>query len=576
MRGADAVVKALADFGVRVAFGVPGGTVLALFDAVSSYGGISLYLCAHEQGAGHMAEGYARASGELGVVLVTSGPGASNTVTPLANAYLDSTPLLVLSGGVSQHLVGRDVFQELDFLGMTFQVTKAGFSVRSPSEAYRDVLRACRLAVSHRRGPVAVVLPVDVQRGELSELPGLIDVGGEEAPGASGAGVDADSFRSLVGLLRGARRPLVLVGGGAKEARTSRLLLEFAKREMLPVASTLMGKGAFPEDEELSLGMVGMHGRACANMALSRADLVLALGVRFSDRSVGVRNRLSSGARLIQVDLDPVELGKNLEVDLPILGDASGLLAALLEEGPIRRSSEGAAWLDEIRFWKEKEEGFWSSREATKAGISPFAIFRELNELRSRGLPMTVVTEVGQCQMWAAYHYRALGTDEFITSGGLGTMGFGFPASIGAKIAAPDREVVCVAGDGSFLMNLQEMSTVFRYGVPVKILLLNNRGLGMVRQHQRLFAKGRVFASTYEKDHDFAAIASAFGVRAKRVVEPSELRSSLEELLSQEGPSLLEIKISEEEMAFPMVYPGEDVRHIRMSPETTFEEILYL
>lgn len=575
MRGADAAIRALADFGVGVAFGIPGGTVLSLFDALLSHGGIRLYLCAHEQGAGHMAEGYARASGRLGVVLVTSGPGASNTVTPLANACLDSTPLLVLSGGVSQHLVGRDVFQELDFLGMTFQITKAGFSVRSPSAAYAEISRACRLAVSHRRGPVAVVLPVDVQRGEAQGPSRPLDLLEDEgSAGTPAARVDPDSFRSLVEFLRAARRPLLLVGGGAKDAGTSRSLVEFARRERLPVATTLMGKGAFPEDEDLSLGMVGMHGRACANVALSRADLVLALGVRFSDRSVGVRKRLSSGAKLVQVDLDPVELGKNLEVDLPVLGDASSLISALLEEGPIRRAEDEVDWVGEVRSLKEREESFWSSHGASDKGVSPRAVFEELNALRARGIPTTVVTEVGQCQMWAAYHYRALGPDDFITSGGLGTMGFGFPASIGAKIARPDREVVCVAGDGSFLMNLQELSTVSRYGVPVKVLLLNNRGLGMVRQHQRLFANGRTFASTYEKDHDFVAVAAAFGVKAKRIAAPFELKSSVEELLSEEGPALLEVTVSDEEMAFPMVYPGDDLSAVRMSPDATFEEIL--
>lgn len=540
MNGADIIVKALEDAGTEVVFGIPGGTVIPLYDAL--YGSsLRHFLARHEQGACFEAAGYARASGKVGVCLATSGPGALNTLTALADSYADSVPLVVLTGQVGLALKGTDAFQEADLFGSSLSMVKHSFSVERIEELADVIESAFLIASSGRPGPVLVDVPVSVQR-QVCEKPrsgasGLV----KTCEGLS----DPKDILPLLSYLKKAERPVVLAGGGVIISGASEELVKFARGCSVPVATSLMGKGGFPEGDPLSLGMAGMHGTERANRALSEADLIISLGCRFSDRTTARAAGFGKGAHVVQVDIDEAEIGKVIPVDFGVVSDLRHALEVLNlseELSSLRRDVEIQAKKDPSR----QDKGF-----------SPKAIM-ELIRGRMRSDDV-ITTEVGQHQMWAALHWRTDLPRTFITSGGQGTMGFGLPAAIGASIARPGRPVVCLAGDGSFLMNSQEMETAVRYGLPVKVVVFNNRSLGMVRQWQEIFWDKRYSSTVEAPSCDFAALAEAYGAEGVKVSSLDELDSAIDDFLSSPGPSLMECSIAQEEKVFPMVPAGADI-----------------
>lgn len=553
MTGAELLVRLLREQAVDTIFGYPGGAVLPVYDALFDCPELCHVLVRHEQAAVHAADGYARATGRPGVALVTSGPGATNAVTGIATAYMDSVPIVVLTGQVATDLIGLDSFQEVDIYGMTMPITKHNYIARDVRDLPRIVREAFHLAATGRPGPVLIDLPKNVMLAAC-----------EEAAGESGAAepvrirgyepsprIDEEALDELAQCLSRAERPLLLVGGGCLAGETPRMLRELAERGRFPVASTLMGIGVFPSRHPLHLGMVGMHGTVAANRALQAADVLACLGVRFSDRVTGKRRTFSPDSFKIQIDIDEAELNKNIGVDLAVRGAMEDALRGVLQRFAPESGRDRAAWHGQLAEWATRKP---RKEKAAQAGrLTPQEVIRCLDEATNGDAIVT--TDVGQHQIWTAHHYGFSAPRSLLTSGGLGTMGYGFPAAIGAAMACPDRTVLCVSGDGSFQMNLQEMMTAVDVGANVKVAILKNGYLGMVRQWQQLFLSRR-YSAVQISSPDFAAMACTFGARGYAAGTLEEARAIIAEALRTEGPAILVFDVVEEANVYPIVPPG--------------------
>ena len=551
MNGAQMMVKALEDEGVSTLFGIPGGTVIHLYDALYD-SKLNHILMRHEQAAAHAADGYARAGGRPGVCIATSGPGATNLLTGIATANLDSVPLVAITGQVAQSVIGTDAFQEADMIGASLPFVKHSFQLHSVDAIQSTVHKAFYIAASGRPGPVLIDFPADVQKasGDYQYSTQLDFMGYHPENNYNVARLD-----EAVSLIEHAERPVIFAGGGVVCSGASELLTEFALKYEIPVTTTLLGKGAFPESHPsgLALGMAGMHGHPVANRALMAADVVVAIGSRFSDRTTGNRQRFAADAKIIHIDLDPAEIDKTVESDVWLIGDAGRVLEAIM--GAMRKKiADHSEWNKTLADIRRKEPMPHSSYEGEIAPWQALEAFCEITDHKA-----IITTEVGQNQMWAAQHCKVEAPRRFLSSGGLGTMGFGFPAAIGAAYACPGQTVCCVAGDGSLMMNIQELDTCARYNIPVKIMLLNNACLGNVRQWQYLFYNCRYSNTIYTRNPDFVALAESMGVPAFSVSSPAELRPAIEKMLAEPGPALLDVRIPQGAMVLPMVYPGDSI-----------------
>ena len=548
--GARTLIEALQREGVDTIFGYPGGVVLPIYDELYD-SSIRHILVRHEQAAAHAADGYARASGRVGVCLATSGPGACNLVTGIATAYMDSIPVVALTGQVPTGLLGNDAFQESDITGITMPVTKHNYLVKDVADLDRVVQEAFYVARTGRPGPVLVDLPKDVTTSvaKSNPVPEAVSLRGYQ-PTYQGHVRQIDKALDLI---TGAERPLIYAGGGVVLSGASAELLEFAETAAVPVTTTLMGLGAVPGDHPLNLGMLGMHGTQSANYAVTECDLLLAIGARFDDRVTGKIETFAPNATVIHIDIDPAEIGKNKKVDVPIVGDVKAVLQALLRR--MQKRGDTANWVSRINAWKAQ----YPLRFRDDDHLRPQYVIRELSDvLKGEGI---ITSEVGQNQMWTALYYRFTKPRTWITSGGLGTMGYGFPAAIGAHYACPDVPVVDVAGDGSFQMNIQELGTVAHYRIPVKVMILNNMYLGMVRQWQELFYDRR-YSYTELPPVDFVKIANAYGVDGIRVDAKDGVREAIETALATDGPFVLDFRVEREENVFPMVPAGAAINEM--------------
>jgi acetolactate synthase-1/2/3 large subunit len=566
-RGAEILIGALLHEGVDSIFGYPGGAVLHIYDELwRARDQITHYLVRHEQGAVHMAEGYARASGRVGVALVTSGPGATNAITGIANAYMDSTPIVVVTGQVPLPLIGTDAFQEVDTVGITRPCVKHNYLVRDVTDLAAVVHEAFHLARTGRPGPVVIDIPKDVSaaRASYSRLDHISFpcVERKKLPDARAVS------RAATDILR-AERPVMYVGGGIVNSGAAEALLAFAEQMRLPVTPTLMGLGGFPSAHPQSLGMLGMHGTYAANMAIAESDLLIAIGVRFDDRVTGKLATFAPHARVIHVDIDPANIGKNRAPDLSLVADAREALVALSDEIKSRGHAEleqsirrREVWWDRLHAWQiEQPLRFAGSTEK----IKPQHVIRELHRLTDG--EAIIATDVGQHQMWAAQFYPFKRSRQWITSGGLGAMGFGVPAAIGAQLAFPDRLVVAVVGDGGFQMTNQELATAIQYDLPVKIVIMNNGYLGMVRQWQEMFYERTYSEVDMSVAPDFVKLAEAYGAFARRATRPEELAEVLNEGLSYKGVAVLDIVVAREENVFPIVPAGANARDMIVQSE---------
>ncbi len=548
MRAADAIVRALESEGVEVIFGIPGGAIIEVYDALHD-SSILHITTRHEQAAVHAADGYARASGRVGVAMATSGPGATNTVTGIATAYMDSSPIVVFTGQVPRALIGNDAFQEADTTGITMPITKHNYLVTDPNKLLRIIREAFHIASTGRPGPVLIDLPKDVTIADIEyDYPETIDLIGYK-PKYEG---HPKQIKRAAELIMKSERPIILAGGGVIISNASNELVKLAETIPAFVVTTLMGKGAIPETHPLCLGMIGMHGSKYANYAVTECDLLIAVGCRFSDRTTGRISGFAPYAKIIHIDIDPAEIGKNVDVDVPIVGDAKLVLSKLLEYITYKRRKE---WEDKVNEWRRRYPLRYK-----RDGFKPQYVIEKACEIFSDAI---VTTEVGQNQMWAAQYFKVKYPRQFITSGGLGTMGFGFPAAIGAKMAKPNKEVIDIAGDGSFLMNIQELATCVQYGIAVKVLILNNGYLGMVRQWQQLFYKEKYSATCIGcKEMSFEKIAEGFGAIGMTVEKPSEVEEALKEAKKIAAPVVIDFRIDQIENVYPMVPPGAALNEI--------------
>ncbi len=544
--GAAVLVEALRQEKVDLLFAYPGGSVIPIFDALYDAPDIKLILPRHEQGGGHMADGYARACGRVGVVIATSGPGATNLVTALATANFDSVPLVAITGQVKTKLIGNDAFQEADITGITRPVTKHNFLVRNVDELGHCLTAAFHIARTGRPGPVLVDIPVDVSMAKTDvPLPTEVHLAGYR-PHVEG---NLRQIRIAAEAINQAQRPVIYAGGGIIISGASDLLRQLAEKSNCPVTTTLMGLGCFPGRSPLSLGMLGMHGTFYANYAIMESDLVVALGARFDDRITGDVTKFAPGARIIHVDIDPASISKNIKVDIPVVGDARLVLEKLVE---LVHFVERRDWLARIEGWKKKHPLTYSS-----GGLRPQYVIEQLDEAAPDDA--IICTEVGQNQMWTAQYYKFKIPRTFVSSGGLGTMGYGLPAAIGAQLACPGRRVIDVAGDGSIQMNIQELATAVQNKLPVVVCILNNGHLGMVRQWQQLFYKSRYSGTILEGNPDFVKLAEAYGALGRRVTEAKDVRGALDEALASGRTYVLDFVVEPEENVFPMVPAGEAI-----------------
>jgi acetolactate synthase-1/2/3 large subunit len=553
MTGAEIFVKALTDLGVDVVFGYPGGAVLNIYDALFQHTKIRHMLCRHEQGAVHMADGFARASGRTGVCLVTSGPGATNTVTGLATAYMDSIPVVVFSGQVPSLLIGNDAFQEADIVGISRPCTKHNYLVKETKDLARTVKEAFYIASTGRPGPVLVDIPKDVLISSAPyNLPKEVNLRGYH-PNYEGHPRQVESANRL---LLSSTRPVIYAGGGVILSNASAELAELARLLSIPVTTTLMGLGAFPGSDPLCLGMLGMHGTYSANMAISHAEVILAVGARFDDRVTGKVDEFAPHAKIIHIDIDPTSIQKNVPVDIPIVGDLKDVLRKMIRS--LKGKKETAAYRAKTAEWRGQLDVWAKTHPLTykpsKGRIKPQYVVEQIYKITKGNAIIT--TEVGQNQMWAAQFYTYEKPRTFLSSGGLGTMGYGLPAAIGAQVAFPGRLVVDIAGDGSIQMNIQELATAVQFRVPVKVVILNNRVLGMVRQWQELFFQGKHSETILPKIPDFVLLAEAYGAKGFRATKTEEVASVLKKGFAAEGPVLIDVEVDPEEMVYPMVPAG--------------------
>jgi len=548
MTGAEALLECLRRESVEVIFGYPGGALLPIYDVLYDVKDIRHVLVRHEQGAAHAADGYARASGKAGVCLATSGPGGTNLVTGIATAYMDSVPIVAITGQVPTFAIGRDAFQEADITGITMPITKHNYLVTKAESIPEVIAEAFYIATTGRPGPVLIDFPRDMQTAKLEfEWPETTELRGYR-PVTTG---HVKMVERAAKLIDGAERPLVYAGGGVNSGDAQAELVALAERADMPVTTTLLAKGAFPEDHELYLGMPGMHGTAYANYGLHEADVIVAVGTRFDDRVTGKLDRFGRNAKFIHIDIDPAEIGKNVTPALPIVGDAKIVLGALAKKVSRKRHPE---WRKTIEEWKKQYPMAWKGD-----GLKPQMVVQEIYKA-TKGKAV-IVTEVGQNQMWAAQWYPCTETHQFLTSGGLGTMGYGLPAAIGAQVARPDRVVWNIAGDGSIQMNIQEMATAVADKIPVKIAVLNNGYLGMVRQWQTLFFKNRLsYTDIAVGTPDFVKLAEAYGAVGLRVTKESEVKAAIKKAMSvKDKPCLIDFRVTRDENVMPMVPAGGTV-----------------
>ena len=561
MLGAQMFFEILLHEGVDIIFGLPGGYVLKVYDIMPQYtnGRIKHVLARHEQGATHMADGYARASGRPGVVLCTSGPAATNTVTGIATAQMDSSPIVVFTGQVPTPYLGSDAFQEADHIGITRPCTKHNYLVRKTADLPRAMMEAFYIASTGRPSPVLVDMPKDVLIGEDEfVIPDEINLRGYK-PSIKG---HPGQIKRAVEMLLSAKRPLIFGGGGLILGEATEELKELAHRLQIPVTLTLMGLGAYPSDDPLFISMVGMHGSYAANMAVHECDLVLSIGARFDDRATGGNfGKFAPNAKIIHIDIDPSTIDKNIRVHCPIVGDAKNILRQLLDLLPGEIKFDRREWLGQINEWA-KNHPLTYNQNGDKI-LTTYTI-DTLSKITNGDA--IIVSDVGQHQMWVAQFYKFKRPRTHITSGGLGTMGFGFPAAMGAKFAKPNELVISVAGDGSFQMNMQELATAVENKMDIKIVLLNNRHHGMVRQWQTLFFNSNYSGSYFEVLPDFVKLAESFGAKGLRVTRPDELEATLREGIFSEGVVLIEVVVDCEEMVYPMIAPGGAMNEMILDP----------
>jgi len=551
MKGNQAVVEALKKEGVDLVFGYPGGVALPLYDALYD-SNIKHILTRHEQGAVHAADGYARSTGKVGVCIATSGPGATNLVTGIATAHMDSVPLVCITCQVVSALLGKDSFQEADITGITTPITKHNFIVREATKLPETLRKAFYIASTGRPGPVLVDIPkdifeavIDFNYNELPPMPGY-------QPLHEGDGLEIDR---LADALKWSHWPILFVGGGVVSANASESLRRLVEKTKIPVTSSLMGLGILPTTHPLYLGMTGMHGTYAANMAIMYSDLIIGCGVRFDDRVIGAFKEYAPNAHIAHFDIDPAEINKNVRTDFRIAGDLSWSLPYFAQ---IAKTQDLSAWHEQLAKWQEEHPLRYDKNPEGK--LKPQEILEELNSLLNG--KSIVVTDVGQHQMWAAQYMDFQKPRQFLTSGGLGTMGYGLPAAIGASFAHPGEDIWLISGDGSIMMNCQEMATAAEQELPVKTVIINNRGLGMVRQWQRLFYNYRYSGSRHEKEQNFALLAQAMGCTGFRVETKDELKETLIEAQNTKGPVFIDVAADEEENVFPMVAPGQALHNM--------------
>lgn len=552
VKGSAMILKALELEGVEQIFGFPGGAVLPLYNQLYD-SPLKHLLVRHEQAAVHAADGYARVTGKPGVVFATSGPGATNLVTGIANAYMDSVPLVLITGQVASQFIGTDAFQEADITGITLPITKHNYLVKEIEELPSILSEAFYIASTGRRGPVLIDIPKDVFDQEAPfDYDQKCHIAGYN-PTYSG---HAGQINRAVKAIRDARRPVIFGGGGLIRAGADQALRELAETAKIPVILSLMGLGAFPGNNSLFLGMPGMHGSVTANYALTETDLIIATGVRFDDRVTGKLESFAEKAKVIHIDIDPAEIGKNVNIDIPIVGDVRLVLEDLLRK---LKPGNTVKWLKQIESWQAKYPMPLGSK-GDKNSLLPQFVIRELSRLS--GPDTIVATDVGQHQMWTAQHFMIQEPKKFLTSGGLGTMGYGFPAAIGARLAAPDSRVICITGDGSFQMNIQELATAVNNNLDLTIALINNGSLGMVRQWQEIFYEKRYSHTILDKSPDFVKVAEAYGVRALRATTEEEATKAIMAAFQAKGPVLIDFVVNPEENVYPMVAPNHPINQI--------------
>ena len=548
LTGAEILVNSLIDNGVDTVFGYPGGAVLNIYDALFKKNDkIRHILTCHEQGAAHAADGYARSTGKVGVCIATSGPGATNLVTGIATAYMDSTPMVAITGNVTRPLLGKDSFQEVDITGITMPITKHNYIVKDIKDLQKIINEAFYIASSGRHGPVLIDIPKDITAEKYNYI--TMEPKNRKK---SLQHININSLERFAQLINESENPFIYAGGGILSSNAEKEVLALAEKINAPVATSLMGIGSIPNDHRLYTGMIGMHGTKASNLLATSCDLIIALGARFSDRVISHKNHVKN-ARVIQIDIDPAEINKNVKVDSYIIGDIKEVLNKLI---PMINEKENIAWINKMNELKAL-----NNKEVVKEGIlTPEYLFTLLNKIDKGNFIIT--TEVGQHQMWTAQNYKFYKPRTFISSGGLGTMGFGMGASIGAQVANPKAVVFNIAGDGSFGMDCNEFATAVNFKIPVKVIVMNNNALGMVRQWQSLFYECRYAETTLNRATDFVKLAEAFGGTGFRVEKPEELQEVLEKALATDGPVIIDYKIDSDDMVFPMVAPGAPINEI--------------
>jgi acetolactate synthase-1/2/3 large subunit len=561
MTGAQILCESMVREGVEVIFGFPGGSVLPLYDTLPQYPQLRHILVRHEQGAAHAADGYARATGKVGVCLATSGPGATNLVTGIANAQLDSSPMVAITGQVARPFIGKDAFQEIDITGITLPITKHNYLVLDVGSLAGIVKEAFYLARTGRPGPVLIDIPRDVFIDQAEfHYPGRVNLPGYK-PTVHG---HPAQIKKAAKMISEAQQPLIIAGRGVIISRAYAELKQLAETAQIPVVTTLLGIGCFPESHTLSYGMLGMHGMAYANMAVDAADVIIAIGMRFDDRATARVSGFAPHAKVIHIDIDPAEIGKNVRVDVPIVGDVKSVVHEL---NKIIASTEHVGWIRQLDDWR-KEHPLTIIRE--HKGLLPQFVIQKIYEV-TKGEAI-IVTGVGQNQMWSAQHYWYNKPNSLISSGGLGTMGFELPAAMGAKVGCPDEAVWCIAGDGGFQMTIQELATLVQDRIAVKIAIINNGFLGMVRQWQELFY-GKRYVATPLACPDFVKVGEAYGIPALRVKHKKEVVPAIEQAMAYDGPFLIDFMVEPEENVYPMVPPGAALAEVLEAPKEKIEAV---
>lgn len=556
INGARMVLECLHREGVTDMFGYPGGAVIPIYDEIYSFNKIKHYFARHEQGAAHEADGYARVSGKVGVCLATSGPGATNLVTGIMTAHMDSVPMLAITGQVKSTLLGKDAFQESDIVGITVPITKMNYLVQNIKDIPRIIKEAYYIASTGRPGPVLVDIPNDIQLEEISydEFEKLYEKNIHLEGYSPTYEGHSGQIKKALRYIKEAKKPLIIAGAGILKSQATKELYEFVEKTNIPVTMTLLGLGAFPAKHELALGMLGMHGRVAANFATDEADLVIAAGIRFDDRITGDTSKFCPKAKIIHIDIDPAEIDKNKKVDVPIVGDLKHVLTMLNEKVEVKEHGD---WVETVKKWKN--EYTLNHKDVGQDKLLPQEVLKELDKILEG--EAIIVTDVGQHQMWTAQYMTYQNPDSIVTSGGAGTMGFGVPAAMGAQVGAPNKKVVLIVGDGGFQMTFQELMLIKQYNLPVKVVIINNSFLGMVRQWQELFKQKRYSFVDLTENPDFVKIGEAYGIKSERIRNKEELKKLKDLILSDEGV-LIDCIVEKEENVFPMIPSGTSVKQM--------------